>query len=171
MRAVANRAQVPVATIYQFFTDREGLIEELIHHDVEAREDEFRRLLDPTAPTTIAEAVDQVFAAHISVFRPHPQLVDAYYAGDRGPRIETIRAHRRRLAQIVADLMVGAGLLPPSTPAHIVELAVELGDRGIEYAHTGLPENAQDILAETRIAVIAYLDTVAARSATPDDHE
>ena len=161
-RAIAARARVPVATLYQFFADRDAVLDEVLRRELAALDDhvvaqrEVARA-DP-ATGTLAGFVDFAFEVHRAYFRSRPAFARLWFGGRRTPPVaEAVRDRNRRLASEWHAVMVERGLVLPSTDPLSVELAVELGDRVFEYAYRRESELEETLFAEGKRAVTAYL--------------
>jgi len=157
-RAVANRASVPVATLYQFFANRDALLEELFLRVIDLLDEEIADKLATVDARTIPEAVEQIFEIHRAHYRADSGLVSLYYAGRESGRFVEMRTHRERLADLVHTALLDRGLLRADTDPLVGRVAIELGDRIIELAYRSAPEGDAAIIAEGKLALIRYLD-------------
>ena len=152
-RAIAAAAGVPVATLYQFFADRDAVLKrelEALDRHVAAQR--------PPATATLAGFVDFAFEVHRAYYRSRPAFARLWFGGRRTPPVEAaVRARGRRLAHQWHAVMVAAGLIGPATDPIVAELAVELGDRVFECAYRRAPEAEEAVFAEGKRAVTAYL--------------
>ena len=71
-QAIARRADVPVATLYQFFPNREAILEELLLEYLDRRDAEAAAVLSRIRADTLAEAVHHFFEFHRRQYRTHP---------------------------------------------------------------------------------------------------
>lgn len=157
-RAVAARAGVPVATLYQFFANREAVIEELLLRDIDRRDQQMAARLAEFRAATIGEAVEQIFELHRQNYRAHPEVVTLYYAGRADGHLPDPDDHRSRLASMVHRALVDRGLLRADTDELVTKVAIELGDRAIELAHSKSPDGDPKVLAEGVLALTRYLE-------------
>ncbi|MFG1796534.1 TetR/AcrR family transcriptional regulator [Nocardia sp. NPDC049149] len=157
-REVAERAGVSVATLYQFFTNREALLEELALRTADRLDDELPQRLAALPIGTLAEAVDQILELHRVHYRAHPELVALYYARRATGELADARDHRNRFAGMVRQLLIDRALLPPDVDPMVVELTMELGDRAVEVAYRFVPDGDPAIIAEAKLALTRYLE-------------
>ncbi|GAA5079351.1 TetR/AcrR family transcriptional regulator [Nocardia iowensis] len=157
-RAVAARAGVSVATLYQFFTNREALLEELALRSTDRLDDEMPDRLAAVTADTIAAAVDQIVELHRIHYRAHPELVALYYARRARGEFADARDHRKRFADMVRRMLIDCGLLPDDLDPLVTELAMELGDRIIEVAYRSMPGGDSAVIAEGKLAIARYLE-------------
>ncbi|MEV0294717.1 TetR/AcrR family transcriptional regulator [Nocardia sp. NPDC050710] len=156
-RALAARAGVPVATLYQYFANREAVLQELTLRSVGQMDEQLSGKLAGIEAKTLAEAVDQIVALHHALYRAHPEMVTMYYSRRESGQFPDGYEHRMRLAGMVHALLLDRGLLRQGTDRLVTEVAVELGDRILELAYRRSPEGDPTILAQARVAITRYL--------------
>ena len=159
-RAVAAAAGVPVATLYQFFSDRDAVLDAVLERELAAldRHVTEQGRVAAAAATTLAGFIDFAFEVHRAYYRSRPAFARLWFGGRRTPPVEAaVRARGRRLAHQWHAVMVDAGLIGPATDPVVSELAVELGDRIFECAFRREPGAEEAIFAEGKRAVAAYL--------------
>ncbi|HEY4411240.1 MAG TPA: TetR/AcrR family transcriptional regulator [Acidimicrobiia bacterium] len=156
-RAIATAAGVPVATLYQFFADRDAVLDAVLERELEAL-DRHVAAQRPPATATLVRFIDFAFEVHRAYYRSRPAFARLWFGGRRTPPVEAaVRARGRRLAHQWHAVMVDAGLIAPATDPVVSELAVELGDRVFECAFRREPGAEEAIFAEGKRAVAAYL--------------
>ncbi|MFI9504429.1 TetR/AcrR family transcriptional regulator [Nocardia sp. NPDC052566] len=160
-RAIADRAEIPVASVYQYFGNREAVLTELAARQVDRLDEEMARKLATVDATTLPAAVDQIVAMHGAHYRAHPEIVAIYYTNRAAGAPLDGREHRRRLAGMVHALLLDRNLLRPGTAPLITEVAVELGDRILELAYHHAPDGDPAVIAEARLAMTRYLQAYA----------
>ncbi|MDQ1490095.1 MAG: hypothetical protein QOJ23_2609 [Actinomycetota bacterium] len=162
-RAIAGGADVPVATLYQFFTDRDAVLDAVLQRELDAL-DEHVATVSQTAKAGAATAslsafVDFAFEVHRAYYRSHPAFARLWFGGRRTPPVEAAVRHRgRRLAAGWHTVMVEAGLIRPDADPLVAELGIELGDRIFECAYRRDPEVEDAVFTEGKRAVTAYLE-------------
>lgn len=160
-RAIAERAGVPVATVYQFFPNREAILTELLVDHLNQRDAEGVAALAAMTSPTLAEAVHGIFEFHRDYLRDHPQLVTLFYTARSTGLVSDPEGIRARFAGQVHAALLEWELLRPDTDPLVAFVAVELGERALELAFRAGPERYQNVLAEAERAIIAYLQTYA----------
>ncbi|WP_431952940.1 TetR/AcrR family transcriptional regulator [Nocardia lijiangensis] len=158
--AIAERAQVSVATLYQFFANREAILEALIGGQIEILD---RRMAEDMAAVrvdSVAAAVEVFLDTHNAHYLEHPQFVVLYYRSryrSRGVNVD-VQAHMDRMVDIIETVLVGGGLLPHSTDRRVLHVALELCDRIFEMAYRSNPTGDDAIINEGKIALTRYLE-------------
>ncbi|WP_330232225.1 TetR/AcrR family transcriptional regulator [Nocardia sp. NBC_00508] len=162
VRSVAERAGVPAATVYQFFTNRDAIFEQLLARELVRLDGELAESLATARPLRdIAAAVEAFFAFHRRHYMSHPDFVALYYASRHNEAVrDDIREHLGRLTDLFHRHLLSTGLLAPGTSRRVVEMAVELGDRVFEVAHQRGDEG-DALTDEGRIAITRYLQVYA----------
>ncbi|MGH9012167.1 MAG: TetR/AcrR family transcriptional regulator [Acidimicrobiia bacterium] len=161
-RAIAARAGVPVASLYQFFADRDAVLDEVLRRELAALDEHVAALrqvarADP-ATATLAGFIDFAFEVHRAYFRSRPAFARLWFGGRVTPPVQAaVRDRNRLLARDWHAVMVAGGLIGPGTDPLTAELAVELGDRVFEYAYRRGPESEETLFCEGKRAVTAYL--------------
>ena len=161
-RAIAAGAEVPVATLYQFFADRDAVLDAVLERELAALDEHVRARSRAaqagSATATLASFVDFGFEVHRAYYRSRPAFARLWFGGRRTPPVEAaVRARGRRLAAEWHAVMVEAGLIRPETEPVAAELAVELGDRVFECAYRRDPGVEGAIFTEGKRAITAYL--------------
>ncbi|MFE3189444.1 TetR/AcrR family transcriptional regulator [Nocardia sp. NPDC059240] len=159
--AIAERAEVSVATLYQFFANRDAVLEALIGGQIEILDRRMAEELTTTGrPDTIAAAVETFIAIHNAHYLEHPQFVALYYKGRaRSSGLnKDAHTHLTRIADMLYTGLISTGLLPRDTDRRVVEVAVELGDRIFEMAYRDHPTGDEQIIAEGTLALTRYLE-------------
>lgn len=159
-RAIASRAGVPVATLYQFFADRDAVLDEVLRRELAALD---RHVAGESARTgagisSLADFVEFGFEVHRAYYRSRPAFARLWFGGRRSSPVEAaVRDRGRRLARSWHAVLVDSGLIDPATEAIVSELAVELGDRVFECAYRREPEVEDRLFTEGKRALTAFL--------------
>lgn len=161
-RAIAERADVPVATVYQFFPNRDAILSEILLEHLDQREAEGTAALGALAPTSLGEVIHALFDFHYERLRAHPQLVTLHYDSLARGLSADPRPRRAEFAGYLHSALLAWRLLRPDTDPLITAMAVEMGDRVLEMAHRTGPDGGRAVLTEGARALTAYLQTYAA---------
>lgn len=164
-RAIAQRAEVPVATVYQFFPNRDAILQEIVTDHLDRRDAEGAAILGALAPTSLAEVAHGIFEFHYQHLRNHPHLVNLHYTSLASGQLADPRARRTVFANTLHSALLHWGLLREGTDPLVTMVAVEMGDRLLEMAFHASPEKDRAILSEGAQALTQYLQTYAAPTA------
>lgn len=166
-RAIAERAEVPVATVYQFFPNRDAILQEIVLDHVDRRDRDGAAALAAMSPTSLADVAHAIFEFHYAHLRTHPHLVTLHYSSLARGLLSDPRSRRAQFADALHALLVRWRLVRPGTDPLVTAVAVEMGDRVLELAHHAGPSNDRAVLAEGERALIAYLQTYAEPGGRP----
>ncbi|MUL83033.1 MULTISPECIES: TetR/AcrR family transcriptional regulator [unclassified Mycolicibacterium] len=161
-RAIAQQADVPVATVYQFFPNRDAILQEIVSDHLDRRDAEGAATLAELAPTSLAEVAHGIVEFHYEHLRNHPHLVTLHYTSLASGLLADPRARRAEFARALHGALVRWGLLCEGTDPLVTMVAVEMGDRLLEMAFHAGPEMDRAILTEGERALTQYLQTYAA---------
>lgn len=164
-RAIAQRAEVPVATVYQFFPNRDAILQEIVTDHLDRRDAESAAVLAALAPTSLAEVARGIFDFHYEHLRNHPHLVNLHYTSLASGLITDPRVRRAEFANALHMGLLHWGLLREDTDPLVTLVAVEMGDRLLEMAFHAGPEKDRAILSEGQQALTQYLQAYAAPAA------
>lgn len=159
-RAIAAEAGVPVATLYQFFPNRDAVIQELIVRMLDQFDAALPGKIDNVRADSIESAVDQLLTRHRALYHAHPDLVAVYYAATERTFVD-IAARRTLQVAAIHRVLIGTGLLRPDTDPLVIETAIEIIDRVFEFAYRRAPGGDPAVIAEGRLALIRYLEAYA----------
>jgi AcrR family transcriptional regulator len=164
-RAIAQRADVPVATVYQFFPNRDAILQEIVSDHLDRRDAEGAATLAALTPTSLAAVAHGIFEFHYEHLRNHPHLVTLHYKSLASGLLADPRARRADFANALHRALVHWGLLRADTDPLVTMVAVEMGDRLLEMAFHAGPEKDRAILTEGERALTRYLQAYAAPAA------
>jgi len=163
-RDIAEAAGVPVASLYQYFGAKEDVLLALAVRDMAEMDEQVMADLATVDLLTVASLTRSVMESFVRVYHRRRAFVVIYLRGRGNAAVGQFgRDHNRRVAAMLRDFAVDAGLAYPDLPLAAAELAVEIGDRvfqlAFEHSLTG-----DDFLVEQGTAMVTgYLE----RYATP----
>lgn len=158
-REVARRARVPVATLYQYFADREAIVAALIEQHIGSMDERIADALSELPRYSIRSIVEATVAAYRDAYHARPSYVVLWFQGRLNADIARfIRERDALLAASFHRFALDAGLLADGTDVLVLELAFELADRFLEVAYRRELHGDDRIAAEGIEAVVAYLE-------------
>jgi AcrR family transcriptional regulator len=164
-RAVAELADMPVASLYQYFADKDEILLALVERDVAEMDAQVEADLARLEVLSIGAVVETTMRAFVKVYLRRPSFVVIWLRGRTNPAInELCRAHNKRVAADLFRLARDAGLVRPDTRPLHAELAVEVGDRVFQLAFETTMRGDDVIVAEGVALVRAYLERHATRA-------
>lgn len=160
-RAVALRAGVPIGSVYRFFGNKRAMADALAERNFERYTDRVtHRLEQSDGERDWRAAMDAVLDEYLDMKRTAPgfSLVDF---GNQIPVGARYAEPNHRVADRLTELMSAyLGRTPDDALRRTFLIAVETADTLVHLAFRMAPEGDEDIIAETRALLRAYLGPV-----------
>jgi AcrR family transcriptional regulator len=135
-REVALRADVPVATLYQYFADRDAIISALIQRHVESMDKRIAAALGSLETYSVRSVVETTVGAYRAAYRERPSYVVLWFQGRLSADIAAyIRERDDRLADEFHRFATTIGLLREGVDPLVLRLCFEIADRFLEAAY------------------------------------
>lgn len=164
-RDIAEAAQAPVASLYQYFADKDEILLALVERDIEEMDEQVAADLAELQVLSVRSIVSTTMDAFVKVYLQRPAFVTIWLRGRTNQAIKEYgRQHNLKVASELLEFAIGAGLVEPSTTSLIAELAVEMGDRCFQLAFESSMTGEPAILAEAKELVTTYLERVATQA-------
>lgn len=161
-RDIAAAAGAPVASLYQYFADKEAVLLALAQRDMEEMDVQVAEDLARLERLTVAALVRTTMLAFVSVYHRRRAFVEIYLRGRGNAAVARFgREHNARVAATLHDYAVGAGLVRPELTLAMATLAVEVGDRVFQLAFEHDSEGDPVLIREGIALVTAYLERYA----------
>jgi AcrR family transcriptional regulator len=158
-RAVATLAEVPVASLYQYFADKDEVLLALVERDVAEMDAQVSADLGELEVLGIGTVVETTMRAFVKVYRRRPSFVVIWLRGRTNTAINDFcRAHNKRVAADLFRFASDAGLVRPETRLVHAELAVEVGDRVFQLAFERRLRGDEELIGEGMALVRSYLE-------------
>lgn len=103
--AIAERAGVSVGSLYQYFANREALLNELVKRHVEAMQAVLGAALDGLQGRPLPQAVEQLVAAIVASHRVSPRLHQALHQALSHGKVDTIDRFESQLEVLVCHAL------------------------------------------------------------------
>ena len=163
-RDIAEAAGAPVASLYQYFADKEGIMLALAQRDMAEMDAQVAEDLAAIDVLSISTLVRTTMRAFVSVYHRRPAFVEIYLRGRTNLAVHRFgREHNARIAETLQHLAIDAGLARDDLPGSAALLAVEVGDRVFQLAFEESLDGDEALVEEGIAMVTAYLE----RYATP----
>jgi AcrR family transcriptional regulator len=158
-RGVAALAEVPVATLYQYFADKDEILLALVERDIAEMDAEVAADLGALEVLSIGSIVETTMRAFVKVYLRRPAFVVIWMRGRTNAAIRDFcRDHNQAVAADLYRLARDAGLLKPGTRRLHAELAVEVGDRVFQLAFETKLRGDKTVISEGVELVRGYLE-------------
>jgi AcrR family transcriptional regulator len=163
-RSIAAAAGIPVASLYQYFADRDAILLALVERDTEEMDQQVRSDLAGLETLSVHALVETTMRAYTKVYARRADFVEIWLRGRTNAAVHEFgRRHNQRTARELREFAIGAGLARPDLPPGAAELAVEIGDRVFQLAYETQDQGDEFVVEEGISMVTAYL----LRYATP----
>jgi AcrR family transcriptional regulator len=161
-RTIAEAAGVPVASLYQYFADKDDILLALVERDLEALDVLVRKNVEALSSLDISSIVRTTVQVVAAAYRERPAFVAIWMRGRSNPTIrEYAGQYNQRTAVALHAMGREAGLFGDAFTIRVCEVAVEIGDRLFEWAFESAHDGQPDLLEEGIRAVTAYLELYA----------
>ena len=164
-RAIAEHAGVPVASLYQYFGDKEAVLLALAGRDTAEMDDQVATdlaALEELGELSVAAVVRTAMEAFVAVYRRRPAFVEIYLRGRGNAAVARFgRAHNIRIAEALRDFALERGLCRDDLSPAAAELAVEVGDRVFQLAYEHEADGDPTLVEEGVLMMTAYLERYA----------
>ncbi len=163
-RSVASAARVPVASVYQYFADREAIIAALIERHVAAMDERLARELAALKTFSVRTLAEATVAAYTAGYQQEPSYVVLWFQGRVNADIASfVRARMDDLAQRYHAFARTAGLTKPGTDVLTFKLAAEMIDAFLAIAYREDLGGDERVVREGLEMVIAAVERHATR--------
>jgi len=158
-RAVARAADVPVASLYQYFADREAIIVALIERQVEAMDEQLAADLTGLDVYSVRTLVETVVHAYVAGYRKRPGYVVVWFQGRVAPDVRDYVFERSHaLAASMHAFTTSAGIMRADTDARVLVLVSEMIDAFLAFAYREDVRGDQRVVAEGIEMIVRYLE-------------
>ncbi|ORA11593.1 TetR/AcrR family transcriptional regulator [Mycobacterium asiaticum] len=159
LKAAGERAGIPTASLYHYFSDRHQVDAELARRHLRELEAELSTVADNTKLRTLRDAIDAVIDPYVAYFREHRDFLQLWFAG-RSPTLSALaRTFDEMQARRFWGLLLDRNLIGSDTPEFVVQLAFEAGNRLFDVAFRLSPTGDDTTIDEARRLLTAYLET------------
>ena len=164
-RSIAERAGIPVASLYQYFADKDEILLALVERDIAEMDEQVAGDLGALSVLSVRDIVTTTMDAFVKIYLQRPAFVMIWLRGRSNQAVKEYgRQHNLKVAGDLLELAIGAGLVDSKTSPLVAEIAVEMGDRCFQLAFESSMTGEPRILAEAKELVTTYLERHATRA-------
>jgi AcrR family transcriptional regulator len=159
VRRIAERAGVPVGSLYQFFPDKGSVVDAVARAYIAEFDSLVDNLVSSAASGDWSDPVGRIVDSFVALYRSHPGYV-ALWSG-RHLSAELARADEANNQLIAAGvervLASHAGMADGPALELAVRVAVRTADALLQYAFSLSPDGDEAVLAELKNLLRLYL--------------
>ncbi|MEU8464410.1 TetR/AcrR family transcriptional regulator [Streptomyces sp. NPDC029003] len=160
-RAVAQRAGVPIGSVYRFFGNKRAMAVALAHRNLDRYADGIQQRLAAVPATHWRPVVDAVLDEYLAMKRSVPGFALVDFGVPAPPAEGPASDPNHQVAERLTALLCGhLGLSPDPTLERAVLVCVEATDALVQLAFRSDPAGDPGIVVETRAMMHSYLARV-----------
>ena len=164
-RVIAAAAGIPVASLYQYFADKEEILLALVERDLAEMSGQVAEDVAALDVLSVRGLVETTIRGYVQVYLRRPAFVVVWLRGRTNPVINDFcRAHNRRVASELFEMACRTGMVLDPSNGRYAELATEVSDRLLQVAFEHRLDGDPLVIAESITVVTNYLET----HATPE---
>lgn len=164
-RSIAKAAGIPVASLYQYFADKDEILVALVARDSAEMDDRITQDLAELTWISVAIMVETVIRAMADTYRRRPTFVMLRVRGRSNIAVrDYCREHNRRMSARLFRVAQELDMVVPDSTGLRAELAVEVSDRLFQIAFEKSLGGDPLIIDEAIAMVTSYLELQATRS-------
>jgi AcrR family transcriptional regulator len=155
-RAIAERSGVPVATIYRYFENSDGILAAFLDREMEKLDEEVAAAVLALERVTLRSLIEAATLAHLRHHQRHPQTVLAWFGGRQSPAVrDRVKQQDAQLAGWLAHAVEVAGFVRDDAPRLGTGMIVRLTDRMFEYVLAEVAPQEQETLVRRFVDMVA----------------
>lgn len=159
-RAVASAAGLPVASLYQYFADKEAVLLALVERDIAEMDAQVAEDLGALPVLSVRSLVETTMRAFVKVYHRRPTFVTIWFRGRSNQAVlDYCRTHNKRMAAALFDVARSIGMTREGADGLHAELAVEVADRLFQIAFEESITGDPRVIEEGIDLVTAYVET------------
>jgi AcrR family transcriptional regulator len=163
-RAVAERAEVPVGSVYHYFADRDAILGVLLRRYEQNMSEALKARVNGLEIVSVRSIVETVVQTAVDTHRQRPAYPLLWFqARPSEDIVEFVRANNRSLAAWFHQFAVDAGLLLQETPVLTAELVAEMINAFLAVAFRDDVVGDDEIIAEGVEMMVRYLEPYGTR--------
>jgi AcrR family transcriptional regulator len=168
---LAHVANVAVGTLYQFFPDKEAVVEAVADRYMELFGTTLRSFIDRSPPPPWDQLADEVIERFVALYRQHAAYRTLWVGGHLDAALaDRDRRNNDEIGELLVELLRRRPEFQGADPARLAlaaRLAVEAADALLRYAFLRHPNGDQRVIDEVKRMLSLYLLTVRAQPPPP----
>jgi AcrR family transcriptional regulator len=167
VRRIAERAGVPVGSLYQFFPDKGSVVDAVARAYIDEFDNAVDGLVNSATSGDWSDPVGRIVDEFVALYRSHPGYVALWSGRHLSPELARADEANNQLiaAGVQRVLSEHAGVADGPALALAVQVAVRLADSLLQYAFSLSPSGDEAVLAELKNLLRMYLASL------PTEHD
>jgi AcrR family transcriptional regulator len=159
-RAIAAAAGLPVASLYQYFADKEAVLLALVERDIAEMDAQLAADIASLRVLSVRSLVETSMRAFVKVYHRRPSFVMIWFRGRANQAVlDFVRAHNKRMARDLFQVARTVGMTEEGADGLHAELAIEVADRLFQIAFEDSLTGDRRVIEEGIDLVTAYVET------------
>ncbi len=155
-RAIAERSGVPVATIYRYFENSDGILGAFLDREMEKLDEAVAAAVLALERVTLRSLIEAATLAHFRHHQRHPQTVLAWFGARQSLAVrDRVKEQDARVAGWLAHAIDVAGFVREDAPRLGTGMIVRITDRMFEYVLGEVSPEEQETVVRRFIDMIA----------------
>lgn len=157
--AIAERARIPIGSVYHFFPSKEGILAELASRKFQAVDSAFAtNLAQDLERRPWRPALERAIEASVAAFRSDPAYVTVWRAMRGSPSFRAAAAASDERFTVALQALPLVASLPPQRAQVLMRTAIHIGNSFLDWIlETKDAREAAGIVRELKRVMIAYL--------------
>lgn len=166
IREVEKRTEIPAATIYRYFSDRDEIAASFLDRVMEQLDLASAEAVLKLERVSMRGLMRAALFSQLRYLQDNPSVAEVWFGEPRSPLVlRRIREMEQRSANWLSEAVTKTGMLASADRAYKPEIFTRLGDRAMEFVVTSdLTRDEQDLTLEQYVDMVA---TFIERYATP----
>jgi AcrR family transcriptional regulator len=159
VRRIAERAAVPVGSLYQFFPDKGSVVDAVARAYIDEFDSAVDALVNSATSGDWADPVGRIVDEFVALYRSHPGYVALWSGRHLSPELARADEANNQLiaAGVHRVLSEHAGVADGPALELAVQVAVRITDALLQYAFSQSPDGDAAVLAELKSLLRLYL--------------
>lgn len=157
IREVEKRTEIPAATIYRYFSDRDEIAASFLDRVMEQLDLASAEAVLKLERVSMRALLRSALFSQLRYLQDNPAVVDVWFGEPRSPLVvRRIHEMEQRTANWLSSAVTKTGMMTSAERAYQPEMFTRLGDRAMEFVVTSdLTREEQDLALEQYVDMAA----------------
>jgi AcrR family transcriptional regulator len=162
VRRIAERAGVPVGSLYQFFPDKGSVVDAVARAYIAEFDGAVEAMVNAAAGGDWSDPVGRIVDEFVALYRSHPGYVALWSGRHLSPELARAdEANNQLIAAGVQRVLAAQAGVPDGPRLELaVQVAVRAADALLQYAFALSPDGDEAVLTELKNLLRLYLSSL-----------